>query len=253
MVEKDERKAEVERDFEQLKKEIAQKGEEIEQLKKAMGEMKKQIQEKEKTGEAAELGKVYDDVSELLDIGFNIFGATSKIQGGKSKGKGLFGLVHDLSKMAKSETYEKTINLGKKGVAHAQFSVSSRPIRGAYATKPTSQVKITKPKKKTSPIRKPTPPATGPIKEREPIIDVFEEENGIRVTAELPNAKESEIRLKIENNTLTISTEASANKYHKQVKLPAAVIKDIIESNYKNGILEVKLKKVKNTGKTEKN
>jgi len=253
MVEKEERKVEVERDFEQLKKEIAQKGEEIEQIKKTMEEMKKQIQEKEKTGEAVELGKVYDDVSELLDIGFNIFGATSKIQRGESKGRGLFGLVHDLSEMAKSEKYEKTINLGKKGVAHAHFSVSSHPIRGSYAAKPTSQLNISKPKKKTSPIRKPTPPAAGPIREREPIIDVFEEENDIRVTAELPDTKESEIKLKVENNTLIISTEASANKCHKQVKLPTAVIKDVIESNFKNGILEVKLKKVKNTGKTEKN
>jgi len=240
------KKTGTKKEIERLKKEIAQKGKEIEQLKKTMEEMRTQIQGKEETGEAVELGKIFDDVSQLLDVSFSMFGTSGKIRGGKSKETGLFGLINDLAKLAeKSETYQKTIDLGKRGVAHAQFRVSSRPIRGSYATKPTGQLKISKPKKTTPPTRTRMPPTAGPIKEREPIVDIFEEEDHIRVTAELPDVKENEIDLKIEGNTLTISTDTPARKYHKEVELPTSVKKDSIESSYRNGILEVKIRKTK--------
>jgi HSP20 family molecular chaperone IbpA len=239
---KKERRNEAEKDLEQLKKEIAQKGEEIEQLKKTMEEMRTQIQRKEKTGEAVELGKIFDDVSELLDVGFSIFGTTDKIQGGESKGKGLFGLINDLTKLAeKSESYQKRIKLGEKGVI--DFRVRSGPIRRSYATKPTGDLKISKPKKETSHTRAPIIPAAEPIKEREPIVDVFEEGDHIRVMAELPGVKENEINLEIKDNALTISTDTPARKYYKKVELPNPVKKDATKFSYRNGILEVRLRK----------
>jgi len=240
----------TEKDLEQLKKEIEQKGKEIEQLKKTIEEMSTQVQAKKETGETTGLGKILEDVSELLDVGFSIFGTSSKVQGEKSKGKGLLGLINDLAALAeKSETYQKRVNLGKKGVI--DFRVSTHPIRRSYARKPIGPLKISKPKKQTRPTRTLMPPAAGSIREREPIVDVFEEENHVRVTAEIPDFKEDEISLQIENNTLTISTDTSARKYYKHVELPAPVEKDIIESSYRNGILEVKLSKAKTTEKTK--
>jgi len=238
-----EKKVDEGKDLEQLKKEIAQKGKEIEQLKKTIDEMRTQIQAKEKTGEVVELSKIFDDVSQLVDVGFSIFGTSGKIQGGESKSKGLFGLINDLAKLAeKSETYQKRIKLGEKGVI--DFRVSSRPIRGPYASKPSSSLKISKPKK-TSLERKPMLPTAGSIELREPIVDIFEEGDYIRVMAELPGVKENEINLDIEENTLTISTETPARKYYKKVELPNPVKKDAVESSYRNGILEVKLRKTK--------
>jgi len=239
----------AEKDLEQLKKEITQKGKEIEQLKKTIEEMRTQIQGKEKTGEAVELGKIFDDVSELLDVGFSIFGTAGRIRGEKSKGKGLFGLINDLAKLAeKSETYQKRVNLGKRGVI--DFRVSSRPIRESYVRKQMGRLKVSKTKKETPPTHTQMPPTAVSITEREPIVDVFEEKNHVRVTAELPDVKEDEIKLQIENKILTISTDTSAGKYYKQVELPTPVEKDTIESSYRNGILEVKLSKAKGTGKT---
>jgi len=238
------RKLRAEKDLGQLKKEIAQKGKEIEQLKKTVEEMRTQIQGKQKTGEAAELGKIFDDVSELLDVGFTIFGTSGKIQGEKSKGKGLIGLINDLAKLAeKSETYQKRINLGKGGVI--DFRVSSRPIRGSYATKPTGSLKISKPKKEISPIHTSMPPTTSSIKEREPIVDIFEERDHIKVMAELTGIEENEIKLDIENDTLTINIDTPTRKYYKKVELPNPVKKDDVESIYRNGILEVTLRKMK--------
>jgi HSP20 family protein len=238
-----EKKAEAEKGLEQLKKEVAQKGKEIEQLKKTVGDMRTQIQEKEKTAEAVELGKVFDDVSELLDVGFNIFGTSSEIQGGKSRGKGLIGLINDLAKLTeKSQTYQERINLGKRGVV--EFHVSSRPIKG-YASKPTDRLKISKPKNKTSPTSVSMPPTAAPIEERETIVDVFEDGDNVKVMAELPGVEENDVNLKIENNVLTISADTPARKYSKEVKLPTSIERNSVESKLRNGILEVKLRKAK--------
>jgi len=237
------KKVEAEKDLEQLKKEVAQKGKEIEQLKKTVEDMRTQIQEKEKTAEAVELGKVFDDVSELLDVGFNIFGTSSETRGGKSEGKGLIGLINDLAKLTeKSQTYQKRINLGKRGVV--EFRVSSRPIRGD-TIKPTDRLKISKPKNKTSPTSVPMPPTAAPIEEREPIVDVFEDGDNVKVMAELPGVEENDVNLKIENNVLTISADTPARKYSKEVKLSTFIERDSVEFKLRNGILEVKLRKTK--------
>ena len=242
------KKVEAEKALGQLKKEVAQKGKEIEQLKKTVEDMRTQIREKEKTAEAVELGKVFDDVSELLDVGFNIFGTSSEIRGGKSKGKGLIGLINDLAKLAeKPQTYQETVNIGKRGVI--EYHVSSRPIR-ADTTKPTDRLKISKPKNKTSPTGVSTPPTASPLEEREPIVDVFEEEDHVNVMAELPGVEENDVNLKIESKLLTISTD-TPKRYYKEVKLPTSVEKDSVESKYRNGILEVKLKKAKDTGEKD--
>ena len=210
--------------------------------------MKTQIQGKGKTGDAIELGKIFNDVSELLDVGFGIFGTTGKIQGGKSEGRGLVGLINDLAELTeKSQTYQKRINLEKKGVI--DFHVSSRPIKGSYTTKPSSPLKISKPKSKTPSTSTQIPPTAPSIEEKESIVDVFEEEDHINIMAELPGVEEKDVNLKIEDDVLTISAETPARKYYKEVKLPTSVEKDSVESKYRNGILEIKLRKAKDNPK----
>jgi len=222
----------------------------LEQLKKKVEEMGTQIQGKEKTAEAAELGKIFNDVSGLLDVGFNIFGTAGKIQGGKSEGKGLVGLIDDLARLAeKSETYQKRINLGEKGVI--DFRVSSRPIKGSYTTKPASSLKMSKPKSKTPSTSMPISPTTPSIEEKEPIVDVFEDGDHINIMAELPGIEEKDVNLKIENNVLTISADTPAKKYSKEVKLPTSIERHSMESKLRNGILEVKLRKAKDAGEAK--
>jgi len=239
--EEEEKKIKAEKDLEQLKKEIAQKRKEIEKLKKTIEEMRIQIQGKE-TGETAEIGKIFEDVSELVDVGFSIFGTSHKVEDVKSKGKGLFGLINDLARLAeKSETYQKRINLGKGGVI--DLRVSSRPMRKTYTTK-TGRLSIGKLRKETSRTMSQIPATSGLIREEELIADILEEQDHIRVIAELRGVEEEEINLVVDHNTLTISTDASDRKYYKKVELPYPVEKDSVESSYRNGILEVKLRKL---------
>ena len=229
-----------EKDLQQLKEEIAQKGKEIEQLKKTVEEMRIQMAGKEKPAETAELNKMFDDVSGLVDSSFSIFGASDKVQPSRSGNKGLIGLISDLAKLTEnSETYQKRIKLGEKGVI--DFHVGVRPLKGSNSAKPINSFKFNKLNEKDS-THLQEPSATDSIKESEPIVDVFEEGQNIRVMAELPGVSENDVKLNIESNTLIISTADSTRKYYKRIELPKHVKKEAIEYSCKNGVLEVKLK-----------
>ena len=77
---------------------------------------------------------------------------------------------------------------------------------------------------------------------REPLVDIFENEKEVTVIAELPGIEEKDIKTEVEERTLKISAETKERKYSKEVELPAAVTSEL-ELTYKNGVLEVKLKK----------
>ncbi|MFQ6135034.1 MAG: Hsp20/alpha crystallin family protein, partial [Nitrososphaerales archaeon] len=79
---------------------------------------------------------------------------------------------------------------------------------------------------------------------REPLVDVFDEKDTVRVIAELPGVEKEDINLAVEGKTLTVSVDA-ARKYYKKVDLPAEVDAEGTQASYKNGILEVILKKPK--------
>lgn len=85
----------------------------------------------------------------------------------------------------------------------------------------------------------------GPVVEekREPLVDVFEEKDKIRVIAELPGVEEKDITLELKEGALTISADTKDRKYHKEISLPAPVKPETIKSKYKNGVLEVSIKK----------
>ena len=76
----------------------------------------------------------------------------------------------------------------------------------------------------------------------EPVVDVFEEAEEIRVTAELPGVLEGNIETEVNGDILTISTTGD-RQYNAEVLLPAPVDPESVESSYNNGILELKLKK----------
>jgi len=78
---------------------------------------------------------------------------------------------------------------------------------------------------------------------REPIVDVFDEGEKLVVISELPGVEESDIHLEVKDDILNLSAEAKDRKYSKEVLLPSPVDASSMESSYKNGILEIKLRK----------
>ena len=78
---------------------------------------------------------------------------------------------------------------------------------------------------------------------REPLLDVFEREDHLYITAEIPSVEEKDIKLNITDDKVTISADTPNRKYHTEVTLPTKVEPSPIEQSYKNGVLEVKFKK----------
>jgi len=80
---------------------------------------------------------------------------------------------------------------------------------------------------------------------REPIVDIFDEEDLVLVLAELPGVEEGDIHLEVKDDILNLTAEGKDRKYSKEVLLPSVVDADTMESTYKNGVLEIKLIKRK--------
>ena len=80
--------------------------------------------------------------------------------------------------------------------------------------------------------------------ENEPLLDVLDCKKEIIVTAELPGVIEKDIKLNASESNLTISVDTSERSFHKNLSLPTKVRADSMQASYKNGVLEVHLKKV---------
>jgi HSP20 family molecular chaperone IbpA len=81
-------------------------------------------------------------------------------------------------------------------------------------------------------------------REPEPLIDILEESNEIIVVSEFAGFNRKNLKIHIKNQRLTLSAEGSKRKYHKSLNLPSGVIPNSIRTAYKNGVLEIRLKKV---------
>ena len=89
-------------------------------------------------------------------------------------------------------------------------------------------------------------------KTREPLVEVNEEQDQIILIAEMPGVNKEDIELNATNRSITISTQkiVSGRSYFKEIDLPAAINQDYAKARYTNGILEVRLKKIKGKGKS---
>ena len=87
------------------------------------------------------------------------------------------------------------------------------------------------------------------IKEsREPLIDIIETDEEIKIVAELPGVEKKDIKLYGTEDTLTISVDNPERKYYKKVELPSRVDTKKTKATYKNGVLEITLKKRESEG-----
>jgi HSP20 family molecular chaperone IbpA len=81
------------------------------------------------------------------------------------------------------------------------------------------------------------------LREPRPLADVLEGNDDIVVVAEFAGFKKEDLRINLKNQRLTLSAEASDRKYHKSLNLPKRVIPSTLCTTYKNGVLEIRLKK----------
>ncbi|HAZ10003.1 MAG: heat-shock protein Hsp20 [Nitrospinae bacterium RIFCSPLOWO2_12_39_16] len=154
------------------------------------------------------IGGLFKGIEKLIDLAADL-----KEAGGEIKKEGEIDLSH--------------LKKGMKGV----FGFSVKTMTGGKTVvEPFGNVKKT-PK--------------GPIveEEREPIIDVFDEKDEIRVYAEMPGVNEEAISLELKGDILELKAVSKDRKYYKEVLLPAKVKPETLTRSYKNGILEVRIHK----------
>lgn len=103
---------------------------------------------------------------------------------------------------------------------------------------------------------------------REPLTDMWEDENNVVVTAELPGINKEDIKLNVTEDTLEIKVERKREKreetetskrmersytgFYRYLQLPAEVLPDKATATYNNGVLEVKIPKVEKARKRGK-
>jgi HSP20 family protein len=88
--------------------------------------------------------------------------------------------------------------------------------------------------------------------EIEPLVDVIEKDDEIVIVAELPGVEREQIEINATETSLTISVDAPGKRYRKELELPSTIDPKSSKATYKNGVLEVRLKKVGHTIKGEK-
>jgi HSP20 family protein len=154
------------------------------------------------------LGGLFKGIEKLVDLAADL-----KEAGGEIKKEGEIDLSH--------------LKEGMKGVFgfSIKTAVGGRPIVEPFGN-----------------IKK-TPKGPKVEEEREPIVDVFDEKEEIKVYAEMPGVSQEDIKLDLKGDILDISVQSGDRKYHKEVLLPAKVKSETLTSSYKNGILEVIIKK----------
>jgi len=79
--------------------------------------------------------------------------------------------------------------------------------------------------------------------QREPLIDVMEQNDRVIIIAELPGVTQEEINIKVTDYNVTIQVESTKRKYAKTIDLPAPVDSNSVTTSYNNGILEILLQK----------
>lgn len=77
---------------------------------------------------------------------------------------------------------------------------------------------------------------------REPLVDVFEEESEILITAELPGVKEADISVSVTGDIVQLET-SGGRRFGKEILLTSPVDATSLSQKYQNGILEVRLKR----------
>ncbi len=78
---------------------------------------------------------------------------------------------------------------------------------------------------------------------REPLTDVFDEKDEVRVYAEMPGVDEEDIVVDLKEDILDISAVSGDRKYHKEVLLPAKVKHETLKTSYRNGVFEAIMEK----------
>lgn len=146
---------------------------------------------------------------------------------------GLTDLVEKLGELA-----EKGESLSRTGEIHGK----DKDVKGVYGF--SVKVGLGGEEAKVEPfgnIRRDEKTGESFVHEvREPMVDVFEEEDHTLVVAEMPGIGAKDVQINVKDDLLTINAKRGGKKYRKEVLLPRAYPREKMVVSCNNGILEIK-------------
>jgi HSP20 family protein len=75
---------------------------------------------------------------------------------------------------------------------------------------------------------------------REPLCDVYDEEDHVLVLAEIPGVSKKDVQLELAEDRLTIRAQRGEKRYHKEVVLPKAFSRQDMQWECANGMLKIR-------------
>ncbi len=85
--------------------------------------------------------------------------------------------------------------------------------------------------------------AMGKYKEPKPLIDMFQDGGYVTIVAQIAGFNQETVKINIKDQKLTLQAKAKDRRYYKSLNLPKVVIPTVAHTTFKNGVLEIKLKK----------
>jgi HSP20 family protein len=82
------------------------------------------------------------------------------------------------------------------------------------------------------------------MEEMEPLVDVIDHDDEVWIVADIPGVDKDKIKVKVKEDKVVIRAE-DGKKYYKEIELPSKVKPETAKAKYRNGVLEVRVKKVK--------
>ena len=147
--------------------------------------------------------------------------------------KGFGDLVERLGEL--SETGEQ---LSRKGEIHG----AGKEVKGIYGF--TVKVGLGDDRPRIEPfgnIRKDRESGRSVVQEvREPVVDVFEEDDHVLIVAEMPGISVEDVQLTVEDDLLIIAAVHGEKQYRKEVLLSASFPREKMQITCNNGVVEIK-------------
>jgi HSP20 family protein len=78
---------------------------------------------------------------------------------------------------------------------------------------------------------------------REPLVELYEEEDHLLVLAEIPGASKKNVQINLSRNLLTINACRGEQRYQKEVTLPGTFNPEKMAWDCKNGILHIRIER----------
>lgn len=162
----------------------------------------------------------------------------------KNAGSGFAGILNGLTDLSEKlqEMSEKGETLSRTG----EFTVSGKgkSMKGVYGFTMRTGLGEQQDRVRVEPfgnIKRDKDTGQTVVQEiREPLVDIFEEENCTVLVAEMPGIETKDIRLDVRDDVLAIVAEKGDKKYRKEVLLKHGIAMDRITMTCNNGIVEIR-------------